>query len=76
MEDFGERFDGLDRRIDSLERRMDARFEAVDQRFQAMDRRLQALDEKVSRQFRWLVGGQVTVLVTVVGTLVTALSVR
>ena len=62
MEDFGDRFDALDRRLDSLERRMDARFEAMEQRQAAMD-------EKMSRQFRWLVGGQVTVLVTVVGAL-------
>ena len=45
-----------------LEHRMDARFEAV-------DRRLDALDDKVSRQFTWMVGIQVTTLVAIVGAL-------
>ena len=82
-EDFGERFDGLDRRIDSLERRIDAferrvdaRFEAMDRRFEQLIARVQALEGTMSKQFRWLAGGQVTLLVTVVGTLVTALYLR
>jgi uncharacterized coiled-coil protein SlyX len=45
--------------VRNLERRMDARFESV-------DRRIDTLDEKVSRQFVWLVGIQVTTLVAVV----------
>jgi len=62
--------------VRSLERHMDARFEAVDHRFEAvdrrfdtMDRRIDALDDKVSRQFVWLVGLQVTTLVAIVGAL-------
>lgn len=85
-EDFGERFDGLDRRVDSLERRMDARFESLDQRleaferrvdarFEAMDRRFEAIETSMAKQFRWLVGGQVTLLVAVVGALSSALFV-
>jgi hypothetical protein len=60
----------------SLEHRMDTRFEAVDRRFEAVDRRfdgvdrgIDSLDEKVSRQFVWLVGLQVTTLVAIVGAL-------
>ncbi len=45
-----------------LELRLDARFESV-------DRRIDGLDDKVSRQFLWLVGIQVTTLVAMVGAL-------
>jgi uncharacterized coiled-coil protein SlyX len=55
--------------VRSLEQRMDARFEAVDRRFDTVDRRIDGLDEKVSRQFVWLVGLQVTTLVGTVGAL-------
>jgi uncharacterized coiled-coil protein SlyX len=64
--------------VRNLEHRMDARFEGVDRRFEAIDRRfdtvdrrIDALDEKVSRQFVWLVGLQVTTLVAIVGALLT-----
>jgi hypothetical protein len=53
----------------SLEHRIDTRFEAVDRRFDTVDRRADVLDEKVSRQFVWLVGLQVTTLVAIVGAL-------
>ena len=52
-----------------LERRIDARFEV-------MDRSLKALDERVSRQFHWLVGGQLTVLLAVIGVLAGAFFAR
>ena len=97
VQDFGDRFDTLERRLDSFERRMDARCETVDRRFQGLDQRfetidqrfgtvdrrfvvleaqLHALDDKMSSQFRWLVGGQVAVLVSIVGTLSAALFLR
>ena len=49
--------------VRSLEHRVDARFGAVDRRFDAVDRRIDSLDDKVSRQFVWMVGIQVTTLV-------------
>ena len=56
-----------------LEHRMDARFEAMERRFEtrfdAADRRLGGLEEKVSRQFVWVVGVQVTTFVAIVGAL-------
>ena len=76
MQDFGDRFDGIDRRFESLERRLEGFERRVDVRFEAVDARLAGLDQRMSRQFRWLVGGQVSVLVTVVGTLVAALFLR
>ena len=56
--------------IRHLEQRFDARFEGIDHRFETVDRRLDALDDKVSRQFVWLVGMQLTTLVAIVGALV------
>jgi hypothetical protein len=59
-----------------LELRMDARFEAVDRRFEAVDRRFEGLESKLSSQFVWLAGMQVTTLVTVVAALAAALFAR
>jgi hypothetical protein len=57
--------------IRHLEQRVDVRFDAVDRRFDALDdkmsRQFDALDSKGSRQFVWLVGIVVTVLVAMVG---------
>lgn len=60
LKDLGQRIDRVDQRIDRLEQRMDARFEG-------MDHRLAGLDDKMSRQFLWIVGIQITTLVAVVG---------
>ena len=68
----------LDKRVDSLDQRIerrfeaiDRRFEAIDRRFEAVDRRFEALDAKISRQFLWLVGIQLTTLTAIVATLAT-----
>ena len=60
-------------RITNLEESVNERFSAVEDWIQAVSDRIDALDEKVSRQFVWLVGIQVIVLVAVVGALLTAL---
>lgn len=52
--------------IRHFEIRADSRFEAIDRRFDTVDRRIDGLDEKVSRQFVWLVGIQVTTLVAII----------
>jgi hypothetical protein len=50
----------LDRRtLQSIEA-TDRRFDAIDRRFDAVDGHIAALDTKMSRQFMWLVGLQVT----------------
>jgi hypothetical protein len=59
------RFEAIDRRFEAIDRR----FEAIDRRFDTVDRRIDSLDDKVSRQFVWLVGLQVTTLVAIVGAL-------
>ena len=73
---FDARFEAIDRRFENLERSIDARFDGVDRRFdiidrrfEAVDRRIDGLDDKMSRQFVWLVGIQVTTLVAIVGAL-------
>jgi hypothetical protein len=43
----------------------------MDTRFETVDRRFDTLDDKVSRQFVWLVGLEVTTLVAIVGALLT-----
>ena len=70
------RFEAIDRRFETIDRRfeaMDRRFEAIEQRFdqrlgsisQTMDRRFAAMDQKLSRQFFWLVGTLVVILLTI-----------
>ena len=74
----------LDHRVMHLEHRMDAGFQAVERRFEGIDRRIDALDAKTSRQFEvvhdrmsrqfmWLVGIQVTTLAAIVAAVVGAL---
>jgi uncharacterized coiled-coil protein SlyX len=64
-----QRFEGLGRSVDARFDTIDRRFDIVDRRFEAVDRRIDSLDAKVSRQFVWLVGIQVTTLVAIVGAL-------
>ena len=70
------RFEAIDRRFDDDIRddrprfeTIDRRFETSDQRFgainQTMDRRFEAMDQKLSRQFFWLVGTLVVILLTI-----------
>ena len=73
------RFGVLERRMDRLEYRMDRledrmeKFEArMDSRFNHFDARLLSLEQKVDRQFVWLVGIQLTTMITVVGVLAAA----
>jgi hypothetical protein len=66
------RFAQVDARFAQVDARfaqVDARFVHVDARFDSMDRRFATLDDKVSRQFVWTVGVQVTTLVAIVGAL-------
>ena len=58
-------------RFDVVERR----FEAIDRRFEGVDARFEALDQKISRQFVWLVGMQVTTLAAVVGAMASVVAV-
>ena len=66
----GARFAQMESRFTLLEGRfnqVDSRFLQVDNRFLQIDDRISQLDAKMSRQFIWLVGLIVTILVAVVG---------
>jgi uncharacterized protein (DUF3084 family) len=68
-----QRFEAIDRRFAAIDQRfaaIDQRFAVVDQRLSALDMRIDGLDAKMSRQFMWLVGIQVTTLVAIVAALV------
>lgn len=59
------RFDAIDRRFEAIDRRFEAidrRFDSLERRFDVFERRVDGLDDKMSRQFTWLVGLQVTTL--------------
>jgi len=76
-EELSSRIDALDQRlsgrIDALGGRVDALDQKVDRFRDELSGRIDALDQKVSRQFVWMVGIQITILVTVVGVLSAAL---
>jgi uncharacterized coiled-coil protein SlyX len=66
---------GLDQRFAAIDQRftaIDHRFVAIDQRFVAIDQRFAALDGKISRQFLWMLGVQMTMFATLVATLLAA----
>ncbi len=60
----------LDQKVDRFREELSGRIDALDHRLSG---RIDALDQKVSRQFLWLVGLHVTVLLAVVGALIGAL---
>ena len=71
------RFDSFEQRMEakhaSLEHRIEARLDTfelrVDARFAGVDRRIDGLEDKMSRQFVWTVGVQVTTFVAIVAAL-------
>jgi uncharacterized protein Yka (UPF0111/DUF47 family) len=56
VEDIRDLLTELNRRVDRIEQRIDR-----------VEHRIDGLDDKMSRQFLWLVGIQVTTLIAVVG---------
>ena len=70
MEAIRQSIDRLDQRLTAMDSRIDQRFAQIDQRFAAIDSRFVALDEKMSRQFQFLVGIQVTMFLALAGTMI------
>jgi len=84
MEAIRQSIDRLDQRLTAMDSRIDQRFTAIDQRFAqidqrftqidqrfaAIDSRFVALDDKMSRQFQFLVGIQVTMFLALAGTMI------
>ncbi|HVZ24239.1 MAG TPA: hypothetical protein VG871_24370 [Vicinamibacterales bacterium] len=67
-----QRFTAVDQRFAAVDQRFDAidrRFDAVDRRFDGVDARLARLEDKMSTQFLWTVGIQITILLAVLGAL-------
>jgi hypothetical protein len=62
--------EALRQSVDRLEQRFNALEMRLDQRFLAIDGRFDALDAKMSRQFQFLVGIQVTMFVTLSGAMI------
>lgn len=61
-----QRFTFLNQKVDRFRDELVARIDALDQRLSG---RIDALDQKVSKQFIWLVGIQIMVLLAVIGAL-------
>jgi len=60
------RLDATNGRIDALDQRLTGRIDGLEQRLTG---RIDALDEKFSRYFLWTIGIQITVLLAVIGAL-------
>lgn len=52
---------GLDQRVDKLDQRIDR----LEHRLDTLDHRVDKLDTRVEKQFLWVVGIQITTLVTI-----------
>jgi len=72
--------EAADRRFEALLRKLDALDQKLDQRTFAIVRELHertdTLDQKISRQFVWLAGAQMTTLLAVAGAIVAAVLAR
>jgi hypothetical protein len=76
LSSLGQRIDHLEQRMDRRFAQMDARFAQIDARFLQVEARLDRLGGDLSKNFRWIVGIQITTLLTVVATLLGALAMR
>ena len=63
------RLDGVREAVVSLEQRFDQRFVSLEQRIVSLEDRMDRRFDGVDRQFKWLVGLQVTTLVAMVAAL-------
>jgi hypothetical protein len=66
IRDLGQR---LDTRMDRLDQRMERLDERIDRQGQRTEHVYDSLNNKMSRQFRWLVGIQVTTLLVIISAL-------
>jgi uncharacterized coiled-coil protein SlyX len=67
--DVRERLVHLDQKVDRFREELAERIEATNSRIDATNSRIDALDQKISTQFRWLIGIMVAVLLAVIGAL-------
>jgi hypothetical protein len=57
-------------------RESSARLDRMDQRFDRIDERFDRLEDRLAKQFGWIIGMQVTVLLAFVGSVVTLVVMR
>jgi hypothetical protein len=76
-----DRINDLIAMVADLRADMNRRFDAVDRKFEAIDRKFEAVDGKIEsvrsdahREFRWVVGIQLTTMAAVMAALVSALA--
>jgi len=60
------RVDALDQKLDRFREELSSRIDTLDARLSG---RIDSLDEKISRYFLWTIGIQITVLLAVIGAL-------
>jgi tetrahydromethanopterin S-methyltransferase subunit G len=60
----------LHQSVKQLDQKVDRFREELSNRIDATNSRIDALDQKVSRQFTWLVGIQIAILLALVGALI------
>jgi uncharacterized coiled-coil protein SlyX len=68
-DELASRIDATNSRIDALDQKVDRFREELMRAHAATNSRIDALDQKVSRQFTWLVGIQLAVLLALIGAL-------
>ncbi len=69
-------FSDLTGAMASMEQRIEARLNRIDDRLVRMDGRFAEVQLELSKQLRWVVGIQVTTLITIVAALVGTLTLR
>ncbi len=63
------RMDLLDQKVDRVREELMRANAATNSRVDATNSRIDALDQKISRQFTWLVGIQIAILLALIGAL-------
>jgi archaellum component FlaC len=66
--DMNRRFDAVDRKFEAIDRK----FEAIDRKFEAVDGKIESVRSDAHREFRWVVGIQLTTMAAVIAALISA----
>ncbi|MFQ5456336.1 MAG: hypothetical protein ACE5EA_09070, partial [Nitrospirota bacterium] len=75
-DELSSRIDSLDQKVDRFRDELSLRIDSLDQKVNRfrdeLSSRIDSLDQKFSRYFLWLIGIQITILVTIVAVLLKA----
>jgi chromosome segregation ATPase len=72
MADQFARMEGRFEHFESRLERLEDRFDRIEDRFERMENRFERLEDKVDRHFVWIVGMQLTMMMTMIGVLAAA----